>query len=547
MEEKTVGPAKPIAVEEADNRGAAALAGNAVSGGGQRAESNAPIVAGPFAVARMREAIDSFVLRAARFAAGHDYVVALLAALAIRALFLGGNSLWSDEAFSVLWSQQSLEYLIGAGAQLEPNPPLYYVLLHAWMQAFGSSAEAVRSLSVVFSVLTVMATCAIGRLLLGRPAAIFAGIFAALDPASVFFAQEARAYSLLACLEGTMILALVCYARRVPAGRMRPEAWLAVFAAAAIAAAYTQYTAIVFVAGCFAAMTLHVAFAGPGAARQAWALFVSALVVALGSAYALLLAKSLAASAALTWIPPLSFWQIQTFLRSLLTYPDMRFDRAAQIACSAPLIALVASPSPLRFDRLQFGVLILLPALFVALAIAVSLERPILLPRIGLWLTIPLCLALARAVAQHRAARRRAAACVACLAAFAIALASYFADYRKEDWREAARLATTDPRCGGPVVFSDLFLPLLYYQPSIASRPFYTIDPKWLETNALQRTLTQNAVRPAVLDPPGLTAFLSIHPRALIVLRRGSEPLLEAAPAPAFRANLPGGLTVACY
>ncbi len=149
----------------------------------------------------------------------HGWLISVLLAAVARALFLGGNSLWSDETFSILWSQQSLGYLTGAGTQLEPNPPLYYVLLHEWMLVFGSSAGAVRSLSVVFSILSVLATYGIGHVLLGGRAAILAGIFAALDPASVFFAQEARAYSLLACLEGTAILALACYARAVAIGR----------------------------------------------------------------------------------------------------------------------------------------------------------------------------------------------------------------------------------------------------------------------------------------------------------------------------------------
>jgi len=515
--------------------------------GGRLSERGVAFEAGDGMVQVTTEASPISVSRRVASLGKFDWALILALAVVVRAVALGGNSLWSDEAFSVLWARQGVGYLVGAGARLEPNPPLYYVLLHAWMRLFGDSAEAVRSLSVVFSTLTALTTYAIGRALLGRRAAFVAGLFAALAPASVFFAQEARAYALLACLEGAALLALACYARGVAIGRMRRQVWLIAFAAAAVGAAFTHYTAVVFVAAGFAMMTLHVAFPPDGAGREFRALLVAGLTVAPGLACALALGGSQAASPALNWIPPLSLRQIETFLRSTATYPGMPLDRAALFACAALALALVASPAWRRLDRAQFGLLILLPALYVALAIGVSLARPILLPRIGVWLTIPLCLALAGAVVGQGAARRRALAGVVCAAAFAVALASYFVDYRKEDWRAAAHLAAADPRCDGPVLFSGVFLPLLYYQPSIASRPFYASSANWDEAGPLQLRLTRDVARPQALDPAAVNSLLETRRHAFVVVRRGSEAMLDAAPPPAVRVDLPGGLTVACF
>ena len=216
-------------------------------------------------------------------------------------------------------------------------------------------------------------------------------------------------------------------------------------------------------------MILHVIFLGAGTKRDVGPLLLAAVLVAAGIAYALFLAKSLAGSTALSWISPLSLWQVQVFLCSLLTYPGMPFNVVALIACAVLGLALATSPSSFKLDRRQFGLLILLPSLFLALAIGVSLKRPILLPRIGLWLTIPLCLALAKAVCAHETASRRMISGAACVAVFMLTLASYFVDYRKEDWRAAAHLATTDPRCDGPVLFADVFIALLYFT-SLRSR-----------------------------------------------------------------------------
>ena len=63
------------------------------------------------------------------------------------------EGLWCDEAFS--WA------LASKGSALLPltardfNPPLYYLVLHAWMAIVGTSEVAMRSLSLAFFGLTL--------------------------------------------------------------------------------------------------------------------------------------------------------------------------------------------------------------------------------------------------------------------------------------------------------------------------------------------------------------------------------------------------------
>jgi mannosyltransferase len=124
---------------------------------------------------------------------------ALLAlATVLRFAWLGHASLWIDELFSVCWSQLDLRFLLHEGARTETNPPAYYVLLHGWMEVFGTTEIAVRALSALASTATVLVVYAIGRLTADRPTAMLAGVFMAVNPVAIASAQEARAYALSA-------------------------------------------------------------------------------------------------------------------------------------------------------------------------------------------------------------------------------------------------------------------------------------------------------------------------------------------------------------
>jgi uncharacterized membrane protein len=83
---------------------------------------------------------------------------ALVIAIAVmaRAFQLGSQSLWTDELFTRYYpSLFSLKFLWTTGLFHENSPPLYYIAIKAWMALFGSSETALRSLSLLASVLTL--------------------------------------------------------------------------------------------------------------------------------------------------------------------------------------------------------------------------------------------------------------------------------------------------------------------------------------------------------------------------------------------------------
>ncbi len=86
---------------------------------------------------------------------------------------------------------------IWLGSARDVHPPLYYLLLHYWMQLFGSSALAARSMSAAISIITVVVGYKIVQKVSTKRAARLAGVFLALAPFLVRYSQEARMYGVL--------------------------------------------------------------------------------------------------------------------------------------------------------------------------------------------------------------------------------------------------------------------------------------------------------------------------------------------------------------
>ena len=111
--------------------------------------------------------------------------------------FIAPNGLWLDEALSVNISRLPLQQIPGALVQ-DGSPPLYYIVLHYWMLAFGQGEVAVRALSGVTSVATLPFLWTAGKRLGGRPTAWAALLLGASSPWAIYYGTDARMYSLMA-------------------------------------------------------------------------------------------------------------------------------------------------------------------------------------------------------------------------------------------------------------------------------------------------------------------------------------------------------------
>ena len=106
---------------------------------------------------------------------------------------------WIDEGIAVGIASHDFADIPRVLAQ-DGNPPLYYLLLHGWMQIFGTTEAATRALSLLFALLAIPASFWAGAAVFDRRAGALAAAGAAGSPFLTYYAQETRMYSLVVLL-----------------------------------------------------------------------------------------------------------------------------------------------------------------------------------------------------------------------------------------------------------------------------------------------------------------------------------------------------------
>ncbi len=127
----------------------------------------------------------------------------------LRALLLDSKGMWLDETFSVWLANHSVFDMLQWIVKIDQHPPLYYLLLHAWIAHKGDTPYTVRLLSVLFGTGTIPVIYLIGKRMSGAVMGFAAAVFLALSPFHIRFAQETRMYTLLTFNAAVAIYALV--------------------------------------------------------------------------------------------------------------------------------------------------------------------------------------------------------------------------------------------------------------------------------------------------------------------------------------------------
>src|ERR1700677_2266267 len=146
----------------------------------------------------------------------------LIAGALLRFYRLGEPSLWKDEIWSVETSmgrgsvndrlpanlirtdQPNLTSLSSAAPSRSilthvgdiTHPPLYFLLLRWWMDLLGTGAAAIRSLSALASLASILVLFDVCRFLHGPRVALLAAAIMALSLGQIEYAFDARAYAL---------------------------------------------------------------------------------------------------------------------------------------------------------------------------------------------------------------------------------------------------------------------------------------------------------------------------------------------------------------
>ncbi|MBV6752487.1 glycosyltransferase family 39 protein [Pseudomonas chlororaphis] len=165
------------------------------------------------------------------------WLLVLSLAVYLRFYAIQSPVFWTDEAFSALLSTQSPGRIwFHTGHDI--HPPLYYLLLHAWIAICGDDVFSLRAMSALAGVLATLLGMWLMRLLDTPRTAVLSGLLLALFPIAVRYGQEARMYTLECVWLLGATIALVYW---VKSARRR---YLMAYVLFMTTALYTHYFAI---------------------------------------------------------------------------------------------------------------------------------------------------------------------------------------------------------------------------------------------------------------------------------------------------------------
>lgn len=133
-------------------------------------------------------------------------------------------SFWGDEAASIMSAERSFPSLFSMLWHVDAVHGSYYVLLHAWIDLFGTSPLSVRLPSAIGVGLAAAGTVVLAEQLFSRRVAIIAGVLFAVLPRVSYMGAEARTYAISTA---AAVWLTVLLTEMLVRGTTRPLAWAA--------------------------------------------------------------------------------------------------------------------------------------------------------------------------------------------------------------------------------------------------------------------------------------------------------------------------------
>lgn len=164
----------------------------------------------------------------------------LIAAILIFALFarvwdITRESFWADEGWTMLLAKGPTVSDVAQTMAQDQHPPLYFIFIRGWMDAFGDSVFMTRLFSSFFSLITIAALYRLCADQFGVGAGLIAALILALTDNDIMLSREVRHYTQMAAFAVLSALFYLRYLRRP--SRAAGIGWFL----AAVALMYTHY------------------------------------------------------------------------------------------------------------------------------------------------------------------------------------------------------------------------------------------------------------------------------------------------------------------
>jgi mannosyltransferase len=500
----------------------------------------------------------------------------------LRVLLLDHKGMWLDETFSVWLANHSVVDILQWIIKVDQHPPLYYLLLHYWIALNGDTPYYARLFSALFGAATIPIIYLIGKRMSGVVMGLAAAVIFALSPFNIYFAQEARMYTLLTFNAAVAIYALVrlltdsrsvrpigsqfreyLHAWRA-SGPVEPDtekefsykdetrnqsgwrawifrhrwlpirtietdlAWVAfmVFSAATM---FSHNTAVlfplatnIFVLGLMLYQRKRKAVSPPAFQAPSLGNWVKAQIgiFLLWGPWIFVFVQQASRVYQEFWIPKPGWDTITKTLRALLnaSAPGEASQVMTWIMCAVLCFGLV-------YYRKKLSIFLFLAALFAIPFLGeliVSIRRPIFYDRTLIWITIPLFLLLAAGIVQLRFRLLMIVVLGILASNYLFSTSDYYRFFQKEDWSTAAGYVANFAQKDDLVLFNSNFveIPFDYYFKPYEDQ--YAIQ-------VVQHGVPLDLFDSGILEPmmtinniPGLISLLSGHDRVWLVYSHDS-------------------------
>jgi mannosyltransferase len=500
----------------------------------------------------------------------------------LRVLLLDHKGMWLDETFSVWLANHSVVDILQWIIKVDQHPPLFYLLLHYWIALNGDTPYYARLFSALFGAATIPIIYLIGKRMSGVVMGLAAAVIFALSPFNIYFAQEARMYTLLTFNAAVAIYALVrlltdsrsvrpigsqfreyLHAWRA-SGPVEPDtekefsykdetrnqsgwrawifrhrwlpirtietdlAWVAfmVFSAATM---FSHNTAVlfplatnIFVLGLMLYQREKKAGSPPAFQAPSLGNWVKAQIgiFLLWGPWIFVFVQQASRVYQEFWIPKPGWDTITKTLRALLnaSAPGEASQVMTWIMCAVLCFGLV-------YYRKKLSIFLFLAALFAIPFLGeliVSIRRPIFYDRTLIWITIPLFLLLAAGIVQLRFRLLMIVVLGILASNYLFSTSDYYRFFQKEDWSTAAGYVANFAQKDDLVLFNSNFveIPFDYYFKPYEDQ--YAIQ-------VVQHGVPLDLFDSGILEPmmtinniPGLISLLSGHDRVWLVYSHDS-------------------------
>lgn len=406
----------------------------------------------------------------------------LLLGLVARLHGIGAMPYWLDEVTTVHRSSLPLHALVRDSLAAHHLPSYFWIT--SLFGQYGLSEAVLRLPAALFGGASAGVVYCVGRTLGGWRAGLLAGLLLALSPLQVQYGQEARSYTFVILMMAVGLLGLVQIAqdphgaslpRRDPAARILP--WV-IYAVGTIGALQVLSTAFFWLISANVAAIMIAC--DPRTRRRLFIcrwMVVQAVVLAsiLPWFAAMALVTDGRMGNATDWVPAVTW---HSFLSTLGSLYFMRISRLISfhlfpvvVPGIGILLVLLVAMGVLFLRSRQDGktmlrtmlVVTLLPPLLI---LAISVAKPLWMPRYVMWSAVPFFILAGLGVARLPRPRLQLAAAAAVGVLAAVNLAPYYQAETKPRWDLAAQDLMRAVEPGdlvlvpdrGPIVIMDFFL-----------------------------------------------------------------------------------------